>query len=154
MAAPGTPGEIPGQPADWGTSVRDAGRDLLQRFAPLKSVHEHVCGFHFYAHDVTRHARALVPAVALLCGCASAGKRHWKSWRPCRAVEAHHYCSHPTDEFRQCVIFNSDQPGARLIGVEYILSERLFKARCARCTCCNYHDFAAWDLLMRSQPVS
>lgn len=37
-------------------------------------------------------------------------------------------CSHPTEEVRQCIIFDSDRPGARLIGIEYILSERLFRS--------------------------
>lgn len=32
----------------------DVGRDLLQSFAPLKAVHEHVCAWHFYAHDMGR----------------------------------------------------------------------------------------------------
>ncbi|EFN60097.1 hypothetical protein CHLNCDRAFT_17435, partial [Chlorella variabilis] len=76
--------------------VLDVGRDLLQSFTPLKAVHEHVCAWHFYAHDQGRQ------------------------------VEAHHYCSHPTEEVRQCVLFDSDQKGARLLGVEYIISERLF----------------------------
>ena len=28
-----------------------------------------------------------------------------------RQVEAHHYCSHPSAEVRQCLLFDSDQPG-------------------------------------------
>ncbi len=98
-----------------------------------KGIHEHVCGFHFYTHDMSRQ------------------------------VEAHHYCAHPTEELWQCVLYgelllrdsctarrglcacspaglafdlanspaggaDSDEPGARLIGVEYIVSERLFQA--------------------------
>jgi hypothetical protein len=27
----------------------------------------------------------------------------------------------------QCIIYDSDQPGARLIGIEYVISERLFE---------------------------
>ncbi|GAB4822496.1 hypothetical protein N2152v2_009542 [Parachlorella kessleri] len=92
-----TKSQVPGKPVELSTKVLDTGRDLLQRFAPLKSVHEHVCGFHFYAHDMTRQ------------------------------VEAHHYCAHLSEEFRQCIIYDSDQPGARLLGIEYIISERLFK---------------------------
>jgi hypothetical protein len=42
-------------------------------------------------------------------------------------VEAHHYCGCPSDEFRQCVIYDSDKPDARLIGIEYIISRRLFQ---------------------------
>lgn len=32
------------------------------------------------------------------------------------------------EEMRQCVIYDSDQPDARLIGVEYIISRRLFES--------------------------
>lgn len=41
-------------------------------------------------------------------------------------VEAHHYCSHLSEDVRQCVIYDSDASDARLIGVEYIISRRLF----------------------------
>jgi hypothetical protein len=44
-----------------------------------------------------------------------------------RQVESHHFCSHPSEEVRQCCLFDSDKKGGRLIGVEYIISERLFK---------------------------
>lgn len=43
-----------------------------------------------------------------------------------RQVEAHHYCGCANDEFRQCLIYDSPHPDARLIGLEYIISERLF----------------------------
>jgi len=42
-------------------------------------------------------------------------------------VRAHHYCTHLTEGVRQCVIYDSDQPGARLIGVEYIISRGLYE---------------------------
>jgi hypothetical protein len=41
-------------------------------------------------------------------------------------VEAHHYCTHYNQDMRQCAIFDSPQADARLIGVEYIISEKLF----------------------------
>ena len=28
-----------------------------------------------------------------------------------RQVEAHHYCSHPSEEVRQCTLWDSDQKG-------------------------------------------
>lgn len=43
-----------------------------------------------------------------------------------RQVEAHHYCAHQNDEFRQCLIYDGPGDDARLIGVEYIVSEGLF----------------------------
>ena len=29
-----------------------------------------------------------------------------------RQVETHHFCSHPSEEMRQCILFDSDQKGA------------------------------------------
>lgn len=43
-----------------------------------------------------------------------------------RQLIAHHYCSHINQDVRQCVIYDSDRPDARLIGIEYIISEELF----------------------------
>ncbi|CAG8604819.1 12090_t:CDS:2, partial [Dentiscutata heterogama] len=44
-----------------------------------------------------------------------------------RQIEAHHYCSHLNDDFRQCIIYDSNEPNAKLIGVEYIISAKLFQ---------------------------
>ena len=63
---------------------------------PLGAIHAHVCGFHFYSGDMTR------------------------------ALPVHHYCSHLNPDVFQCVIYDSDQANARLLGVEYIISEKLF----------------------------
>lgn len=54
------------------------------------------CRFHFYSYDMTRQ------------------------------VEAHHYCSHVNEEMRQCLIYDGPEKNAKLIGVEYIISENLF----------------------------
>jgi hypothetical protein len=43
-----------------------------------------------------------------------------------RQVEAHHYYMHYNQDMRQCAIFDSPEADARLIGVEYIISEKLF----------------------------
>jgi len=63
---------------------------------PLGAIHAHVCGFHFYSGD------------------------------PARALRVDHYCSHHNGDVFQCVIYDSDQANARLIGVEYIISEARF----------------------------
>ncbi|KAK9146036.1 hypothetical protein Sjap_005939 [Stephania japonica] len=44
----------------------------------------------------------------------------------CGQVEVHHYCAHQNEEMRQCLIYDSEDADARLIGVEYIVSENLF----------------------------
>ncbi|ETN44631.1 uncharacterized protein HMPREF1541_10301 [Cyphellophora europaea CBS 101466] len=38
-----------------------------------------------------------------------------------RSVDSHHFCSHVSKDFRQCLIYDSNTPGARLIGVEYMI---------------------------------
>lgn len=63
---------------------------------PLQSIHAHVCGFHFYSGDRSR------------------------------ALRVEHYCSHRSADVFQCVIYDSDRADARLIGIEYIISEALF----------------------------
>jgi len=77
--------------------VIDTAASATQSFAPLSSICETVCGLHFYSHDMTRQ------------------------------VEAHHYCSHVSEDFRQCVIYDAPTPDAKLIGIEYIVSDKVFK---------------------------
>jgi Protein of unknown function (DUF1264) len=91
-------GSEPGGSRTGKTKALEAGAEMLQTEAPLRSIHAHVCGFHFYNGE------------------------------PQRQVIAHHYCSHRGEDFLQCVIYDSDKPDARLIGIEYIISEKLFQA--------------------------
>jgi hypothetical protein len=69
----------------------------LQGESPLSAIDEHVCGLHFYSGDINRQ------------------------------VVAQHYCSHVSRDVRQCIIYESDKKHARLVGVEYIISAKLFK---------------------------
>ena len=66
-------------------------------YAPLNAMNLYLNGFHFYADDMGRQ------------------------------MEAHHYCNQVNEDLAQCVIFDGNTRGARLIGIEYILSERLFR---------------------------
>ena len=70
---------------------------LLAAESPVASIHAHLCGFHFYSGDLKR------------------------------AVRVEHYCSHLNEDVLQCVVYDSTAKNARLIGVEYIISEALFK---------------------------
>lgn len=65
-------------------------------FRPINQIHQHLCGLHIYAHDTKR------------------------------AVRAHHFCTHLRHDLHQCVIYDSDQPNARLIGIEYLIPESVF----------------------------
>ncbi|BBL74853.1 OBAP family protein [Methylomagnum ishizawai] len=47
---------------------------------------------------------------------------------PALQTEAHHYCHQMNEEFSQCVLFDGAGDQAHLIGIEYIISERLFDA--------------------------
>ena len=75
----------------------ETGAKLLQGESPLSAIDEHVCGLHFYSGDINRQ------------------------------VIAQHYCSHVSRDVRQCVIYDSDKKHARLVGIEYIISSKLFK---------------------------
>jgi len=67
-------------------------------FPPIGDIHAHVCGIHFYSGDMSRQ------------------------------IIAEHYCSHLSDEVLQCILYDSNKPGARLIGVEYIVSAKIFES--------------------------
>jgi len=72
--------------------------DALQSKPPIDAMSEFLNGFHFYADDIGRQ------------------------------VEANHFCTHLSEDFHQCIIFDSNQSNAKLIGIEYIVSERIFKS--------------------------
>ncbi|MBV9671898.1 MAG: DUF1264 domain-containing protein, partial [Verrucomicrobia bacterium] len=80
------------------TKLMGVGSHILQRKHPIDKIDAYVCGLHFYNGDMQRQ------------------------------VIAHHFCSHRSEEFLQCVIYDSNRPDARLIGIEYIISARLFSS--------------------------
>lgn len=43
-----------------------------------------------------------------------------------RQVVAHHFCGHINEDMRQCLIYDGPDANARLIGLEYIVTEKLF----------------------------
>src|ERR1700736_4365897 len=79
-----------------GTKVMGMGSHLVQGKRPIDQIDAYVCGLHFYNGEMGRQ------------------------------VIAHHFCSHRSEEFLQCVIYDTDKSDARLIGIEYIISARLF----------------------------
>jgi len=66
--------------------------------APISAIGAHVCDIHFYSGNMKRQ------------------------------LIAQHYCSHLSDDILQCVLYDSDKRDARLIGVEYIVSARIFES--------------------------
>ena len=49
---------VPGKDPGIKSRVLEVGTSLLQKFAPTKKISQHVCAFHFYAHDMTRQVGA------------------------------------------------------------------------------------------------
>src|SRR5690625_1903314 len=66
----------------------DISSNLLQPKYPLEAMSTYLNGFHFYADDMGRQ------------------------------VEATHFCIHLHHDLHQCVIFDSNAPDAKLIGIE------------------------------------
>jgi hypothetical protein len=91
-------GAIPGEEKSIKSSILGMGANILQTRGPISAINMYLNGFHFYADDMGRQ------------------------------IEAHHFCHHVTEDFFQCVIYDSNTTNARLIGVEYIVSERIFKS--------------------------
>jgi len=65
--------------------------------APLRAMHLHLSGFDFYNGNMERQ------------------------------VESHRFCTALSKDFAQCLIFDGDDANAKLIGAEYIISEKVFK---------------------------
>lgn len=86
----------PGAPESAKTQVLEAGAAALQNKPPIEAINAYLDGFHFY------------------------------NGRPQAQMEAHHYCSVVNEDVMQCVIFDGNQKDAKLMGVEYIVSAKLF----------------------------
>jgi hypothetical protein len=76
-------------------AILETGSSILQDFTPVKQFDIYVVGFHPSKGD------------------------------PSMQMEAHHYCKQVNQDFLQCVLFDGNAPDANLIGIEYIISERL-----------------------------
>ena len=88
--------EAPGKPATPSTRTLEAGAALLQSRPPIDALNAYLDGFHFY------------------------------NGHPDVQMEAHHYCAILNEEVIQCVIYDGNRKDAKLMGVEYIISEAQF----------------------------
>ncbi|XP_071715142.1 oil body-associated protein 2A-like [Rutidosis leptorrhynchoides] len=86
----------PGKPMTVGHQVIDKSAQMLQTLKPIKQMSIHACTFSVYGHDMSRQ------------------------------IECHHYITRMNQDFLQCAVYDSDEPSAHLIGVEYIVSDRIF----------------------------
>lgn len=90
-----------GAPESLLNKTLETGAGLTQSFDPPKRICAHLNAFHAYASN------------------------------PSRYVEANHYCAHLNDEVRQCLLYDSPAANARLIGIEYMISPRLYETLAA-----------------------
>ncbi|KAI4097262.1 MAG: hypothetical protein L6R37_006824 [Teloschistes peruensis] len=86
-----------GTPLTTKSKVLETGASMVQDLSPVKSICAHLNAFHIYADE------------------------------PHRCVEANHYCAHINEDIRQCLIYDTPAPNARLIGIEYMISPRLYR---------------------------
>lgn len=86
----------PGEAERARTAALEAGAALLQDKPPVDALNAYLDGFHFYSGDMKAQ------------------------------MEAHHYCGHVNEELIQCAIFDGNGGDAKLMGVEYIVSAKLF----------------------------
>ena len=86
----------PGMEESTKTKVLEAGAALLQDKTPIDALNAYLDGFHFYSGNMKGQ------------------------------MEAHHYCANVNEDLIQCVIYDGNANDAKLMGVEYIVSARLF----------------------------
>ncbi|MEB5836918.1 DUF1264 domain-containing protein [Pantoea dispersa] len=92
-----SPVTAPGAPETGKTALLESGAAALQSRPPIEAINTYLDGFHYY------------------CGNQQG------------QMEAHHYVTILNDDVMQAVIFDGNKKDAKLMGVEYIISERLFK---------------------------
>lgn len=78
------------------TKALETGAAALQKNAPVEQLSVYLSGLHVMKGD-SRHQ-----------------------------MIAHHFCRQVTEELAQCALFDGNDANANLIGVEYIISEKLF----------------------------
>ncbi|HLT06421.1 MAG TPA: OBAP family protein [Cyclobacteriaceae bacterium] len=89
--------EAPGQEKTAESEILGVGADLLQDKSPLKKLNIYLDGFHFYGGNMEGQ------------------------------MEAHHYVSQLNEDLYQAIIFDGNGNDAKIMGIEYIVTERLFK---------------------------
>lgn len=91
-----TTNKAAGEPESLKNKALETGASAVQNFAPVERICAHLNAFHAYVDE------------------------------PSRCVEANHYCSHLNDEVRQCILYDSPTLPARIIGIEYMITPRLY----------------------------
>jgi hypothetical protein len=78
------------------TAALESAAQLMQGRGPVDQIAMHLVGFHPSKSD------------------------------PRTQMESHHYCNQVNQDFAQCVLYDGDADDARLHGIEFIISEKLY----------------------------
>jgi len=97
MGRTGPAAEVDGSPDSMKTNVLEAGADALQTDAPTDQLDIYLVGFHPMKN------------------------------KPEEQFEAHHFCQQVNEDFAQCSLYDGNTSHANMTGIEYIISEKLFK---------------------------
>lgn len=89
--------QIPGNEKTSKDKLLNTGADLLQRKIPLNKFNAYLDGFHFYNGNINAQ------------------------------MEAHHYVDQLNEDLYQAIIFDGNGKDAKLMGVEYIVTAKLFR---------------------------
>src|SRR4051812_2519909 len=89
-------GTVPGAEETTKTTGLETGANMLQPKAPVEQFSMYLSGFHAAKDD------------------------------PAMVIESNHYCNQVNEDFAQCVLFDGTGTDARLHGIEYIVSEKLY----------------------------
>jgi len=89
--------QSPGDEKTTKDKVLNTGAGLLQDKSPLSGFNAYLDGFHFYNGNINAQ------------------------------MEAHHYVHQLNEDFYQAIIFDGNGRDAKLMGIEYIITPKLFK---------------------------
>lgn len=89
--------DAPGAEKDAKSKALESGAAIIQDKSPLKKINMYLDGFHFYNGNMKAQ------------------------------MEAHHYVSQLNEDLHQAIIYDGNGDDAKIMGIEYIISERLFK---------------------------
>lgn len=87
---------VPGAPETAKTMTLETAANMLQSKGPVSKISLYLDGFHA-AKD-----------------------------NPKMQMEAHHYCNQMNEDFAQCVLFDGNTADSRMIGIEYIVSGKIY----------------------------
>ena len=92
-----SPVEAPGDDKTLKDNALVAGANVMQSKTPLRGFDAYLDGFHFYNGNIDAQ------------------------------MEAHHYVNQINEDLYQAIIFDGNEKNAKIMGIEYIITERLFK---------------------------